>query len=135
MIGVDTGFLVALCQPRDALHGRAQAWAAAVAEPLLVTEYVLLETVNALSQPVDRPKAHALLHFIRAAPGYEVVPARNDLFERGLQLHAQRPDKEWSLTDCISFVVMSDRGLVRALAHDHHFEQAGFEPLLRREPP
>ena len=69
MIAVDTGFLLALCQPRDALHLRAKAWAAVVVEPLLVTEYVLCETVNALSQPVDRPKAHALLRFIRTAPG------------------------------------------------------------------
>ncbi len=135
MIGVDTGFFLALCQPRDALHPRAQAWAAAIAEPLLVTEYVLWETVNALSQPLDRPKVHALLRFVRAAPGYEVVPAGRELFERGLQLHEQRPDKEWSLTDCLSFVVMSDRGISRVLSHDHHYEQAGFEALLRRDPP
>jgi predicted nucleic acid-binding protein len=57
MIFVDTGYLLALVRPRDALHQRAQAWAPAVAEPLLVTEYVLWETVNGLSMPVDRPKA------------------------------------------------------------------------------
>jgi uncharacterized protein len=135
MIGVDTGYFLALCQPRDALHQRARAWAAAIAEPLLVTEYVPWETVNSLSQPVDRPKAHALLGVVRGAPGYEVVPAGSELFERGLQLHAQRLDKEWSLTDCISFVVMADRGIFRALSHDHHFEQAGFEALLRHDPP
>src|SRR6266851_7667037 len=54
---------------------------------------------------------------------------------RYLRLHAQRLDKEWSLTDCISFVVMERRGISRALAHDQHFEQAGFEALLRRDPP
>jgi predicted nucleic acid-binding protein len=43
--------------------------------------------------------------------------------------------KEWSLTDCISFVVMNERKIRRALAYDHHFEQAGFEPLLRKDPP
>jgi predicted nucleic acid-binding protein len=66
MIGVDTGFFPALCQPRDALHRRAQAWAAQVSEPFLVTEYVLWETVNALSEPVDRPKALALLRGVRS---------------------------------------------------------------------
>jgi len=135
MIGTDTGFLLALCQPRDALHAQAQAWAAVVAEPLLVTEYVLWETVNALSQPADRAKAHALLAFVRQAAGYEIVPASTALFDQGLHLHKQRPDKAWSLTDCISFCVFADRGIVQVLAHDHHFEQAGFQALLRHSPP
>ena len=47
-----------------------------------------------------------------------------------MSLYSRRPDKEWSLTDCISFVVMSDEGLTEALTGDHHFEQAGFTPLL-----
>jgi len=53
------------------------------------------------------------------------------LFERGVGLFRQRPDKEWSLTDCISFVVMRDASLTEALTGDHHFEQAGFSALLR----
>ena len=60
-----------------------------------------------------------------------VVPAETDLFRRGLDLYHNRPDKEWSLTDSISFVVMKDRGLTEALTGDHHFEQAGFVALLR----
>ena len=59
MIFVDTGFFLALFNPRDELHGCAEAWAEAVSEPLLVTEYVLWECVNALSQPADRPTAQA----------------------------------------------------------------------------
>jgi len=43
----------------------------------------------------------------------------------------QRPDKEWSLTDCISLVVMNERGITDALTNDHHFEQAGFQILLK----
>jgi predicted nucleic acid-binding protein len=50
---------------------------------------------------------------------------------RGIQLYDSRPDKQWSLTDCISFVVMQDRGIVEALTGDHHFEQAGFTALLK----
>jgi predicted nucleic acid-binding protein len=91
MIFVDTGFLLAVSQPRDALHSRATAWAKVVNDPLLTTEYVLWETVNALSKPVDRSKAHLLLRHIRS--GYEVVPASTALFNSGLQLHAERPDK------------------------------------------
>lgn len=135
MILVDTGFFLALAQPRDALHARALLWAQAISEPLLVTDYVLWETVNALSAPADRPKAHLLLERIRTSSPYEIVVANAELTAAGERLHAERPDKPWSLTDCISFVVMQERGIERALAHDHHFEQAGFEALLRRDPP
>ena len=135
MILVDTGFLVALAQRRDALHQRAQAWAASVDEPLLVTEYVLLETVNQLSSPVDRARAHAIATRIRSDAAYEFVPADRELFEGGLALHRARSDKEWSLTDCCSFHLMRQRNIRRALAHDAHFEQAGFEALLRKDAP
>ena len=58
------------------------------------------------------------------------MDATSELFERGLALYNARPDKEWSLTDCISFVVMADEGLTDALTGDRHFEQAGFTALL-----
>lgn len=134
MILVDTGYLIALTSPLDSLHRRANAWSGAVRESLLVTEYVLLETVNHFSAPLNRLRVHVLLQSIRSTMSWSVVPASPALFADGLKLHAARPDKEWSLTDCISFVIMRERGLFKALAHDHHFEQAGFEALLRREP-
>ena len=130
---VDTSFLLALAQPRDALHARATAWSEAIADQLLVTEYVLCEIVNHLSKPVDRPRAHVLVAQLRSGL-VEFVPSSPDLLEAGLQLHAQRPDKDWSLTDCVSFVVMKQCKVTQALTHDHHFEQAGFEALLRRDP-
>ena len=135
MIFLDTGYLVALLDPRDQLHARALGWAGIVNEPLVLTEYVLWECVNYFSAPIDRPKAHALLDLVASDSAYELIPASPQLFARGLQLHAERQDKFWSLTDCISFVVMQDRSIHRALAYDHHFEQAGFEALLRRDPP
>jgi uncharacterized protein len=135
MIFVDTGFLLALSQPADALHTRARAWANILSEPLVVTEYILWETVNRLSQPVDRAKGHRLVQYVSSAANYELVVASRALFNAGLELHADRDDKDWSLTDCISFIVMQRRSIKQALAYDHHFEQAGFEALLRRDPP
>jgi hypothetical protein len=132
---IDAGFLLALLDPRDSLHARAKAWASSIKGLLVITEYVLWEVVNFASQPANRPKVHALVTHLRESAGYELIPASADLFEAGLEFHRQRPDKEWSLTDCISFVVMQQRGITRALSHDHHFEQAGFEALLRRDPP
>lgn len=137
MILADTGYFLALAQVRDSLHARAASWALAVARDrttLLVHEYVLVEVMDGLSAPVDRPKAERLAALVRAGRPYQFVPASPHLLDAGLALHAARPDKEWSLTDCVSFHVMRDRGLTRALAYDHHFAQAGFEPLLQRDP-
>lgn len=61
----------------------------------------------------------------------EIVSATSDLFRRGTDFFSARPDKEWSLTDCISFVVMNERGITDDLTSDHHFEQAGFQILLK----
>jgi predicted nucleic acid-binding protein len=131
---VDTGFLLALVQPSDALHVRATAWAQKVTKPLLVTEYVFWETINGLSKRPDRSKAAVLAEFVLKNSDCIFVRASAELLDAGLQLHGSRPDKEWSLTDCISFHVMREREITRALAHDIHFEQAGFEALLRSDP-
>ena len=134
MIFADTGYFVALTEPRDGLHDRAVRWSRTIKEQVLVTEYVAWELVNALSDPNDRPKAHFWIEQFFTKPGFEFVPASMPIFQAGRELHAARPDKAWSLTDCTSFVVMKDWGLTRALSFDHHFEQAGFEALLRRDP-
>lgn len=62
--------------------------------------------------------------------GWTVLPASNELFQRGINLYNARPDKEWSLTDCISFVAIQDHGVTEALTPDRHVEQAGFVALL-----
>jgi hypothetical protein len=75
-----------------------------------------------------------LLEHVRARRLCEFVHASPDLWQAGLRLHRDRPDKAWSLTDCISFHLMREKGITKALAHDEHFEQAGFVALLRRDP-
>jgi predicted nucleic acid-binding protein len=103
-------------------------------EPLVITDYVLWELINGFSVGDDRPKAHAAIGIVRSNPAWQSVVASSELFEAGLEIHRTHPDKDWSLTDCISFVVMRRLGILRALTHDHHFEQSGFEALLRRDP-
>jgi len=134
MIFVDTGYLLATLNSRDELFGRAQNWARTVREPLLTTEYVLCEMMNSLSTPHDRGKAHTAISEILSSGSWEVIHANQTLFSQGLQFHQRRDDKHWSLTDCISFVVMQRQKIVRALAFDLHFEQAGFQALLRHDP-
>jgi uncharacterized protein len=133
MIFVDSGYFIALASEGDELHARALQWTA-IADRLVVSEYVLWETINHLSSMADRPKAHKLLTDVRSSDTCEVVAAAPALFDRGISLHRARSDKNWSLTDCISFCIMRDRGIREALAYDEHFEQAGFVALLRIEP-
>jgi predicted nucleic acid-binding protein len=134
LIFVDTGYLLALLNPRDELFQRAQRWSLAIDESLVTTEYVLWELINSFSDPIDRPKAHAAVREICSSANWELIYATPELFSQGLSVHQSRLDKHWSLTDCVSFFIMQQRSLQRALAFDQHFEQAGFEALLRREP-
>ena len=64
-----------------------------------------------------------------------IVPGSTALLDQGLEFFAQHADKRWSLTDCISFVVMRREGVRDALTSDHDFEQDGFRALLRADPP
>jgi predicted nucleic acid-binding protein len=134
-IFIDTSFLIALTLSDDALHGRALAWQEAVSGPYVTTEYVLLEFVDAMAFEPLRSTAISTVRLLQGDPAVEIVPASRDLFQRGLSLFEGRPDKRWSLTDCISFTVMTHQKMTDALTHDHHFDQAGFRALLRIAPP
>ena len=68
---------------------------------------------------------------IEADPNVEVVLLTNSLYRLAFSLFKQRDDKEWGLVDCISFIVMQDRGIADALTTDTHFQQAGFRALLK----
>ena len=125
----DTFFYQALLDERDPSHDRALAQST-VKRTIVTTEFILLELGNACARAEDHGDFLALLAGIRASPRTRVVPLDSRLLQRGLDLFANRPDKNWSLTDCISFVVMQDEGLTEALTGDSHFEQAGFKALL-----
>jgi predicted nucleic acid-binding protein len=126
----DTFYYLALMNPGDQAHARAVALASRLTGPVVTTAWVLTEVADAMAAPASRPIFLDLMNSLRADEDTEIVPPDEALFDRGLDLFARRPDKEWSLTDCVSFVVMTDRGLTDALTGDHHFEQAGFRALL-----
>ena len=98
---------------------------------LITTAWVLIEVADAMAAPANRANVVAFLGSLRANAHVEIVPADAESFDRGLEVYAHRLDKGWSLTDCISFVVMTDRGLRDALTADHHFEQAGYRALMK----
>jgi predicted nucleic acid-binding protein len=95
---------------------------------------VLLEIGNALGKLRFRPAAVQLLDSLESDPTVTIVALTDDLYAAAFDLYRRRPDKEWGLIDCVSFVVMTERGLTEALTADGHFEQAGFDPLLHRDP-
>ncbi len=127
----DTYYFLAIGNDRDQGHRRAVEFATNYTGRMLTTEWVLTEVADALSSPERREQFLILLALIGSDENWTVVQASHELFERGVALFSQRADKSWSLTDCISFVVMGDQGLSEALTADQHFEQAGFVRLLK----
>ena len=129
-IFIDTAYILALVNTADEHHHRAEAAAAAVPPPFVTTEAVMVEIGNALSKVCWRHLGIDTLQDLRTDPDIEVVPVDAMLFDRALALYSSRIDKEWGLTDCISFVVMQERNLTHALTTDRDFVQAGFQNAL-----
>ena len=131
---LDTAYAIALSVESDEHHEQAEELAEQLeAEQtlLVTTQAVLLEIGNALSKKRYRKAAVELLDALGQDPQVEIVTLTEELYEQALELYRSRPDKEWGLVDCVSFVVMPARGLTEALTTDEHFEQAGFRVLLR----
>lgn len=120
-------YLIAL----DEAHLRCVSFSQAYLGDIVLTDYVVVEVADALATPAHRLTAARFIQSLYTNPKVRVVASSGSLLQRGLELYAARPDKDWSLTDCISFVVMTDEGIADAVTADHHFEQAGFNPFLR----
>ena len=93
-------------------------------------EFVLLEMADALSGPSLRGHTVTFINGLRRLAVLHIFPATSGLLADGWTLYSQRPDKEWGLTDCTRFVVMTQEHVTQAFTSDHHFEQAGFVKLL-----
>lgn len=131
---LDTAYAIALASAADEFHQQALALAEeleASGTRIITTWAVLLEIGNSLSKPQYRRACVELLSSLFIDTSVEIVRLSDQLFEEALKLYSSRPDKEWSLTDCISFVVMRTRGVTDALTTDEHFQQAGFRAVLR----
>jgi predicted nucleic acid-binding protein len=126
----DSLYFLALANPRDAYHERALQFARNWRGVIVTTRWVLAEVCDGLSGELNRHLAVHLVDQAATSRQFRVVLGSDELFERGLDLYRRRGDKDWSLTDCISFVVMQDEGLTESLTGDRHFEQAGFVALL-----
>lgn len=130
---VDTAAWIALVNTRDELHSRAEQTMADLRRQnvaLITTEFVLLEVSNALCTSAWREKGVKLIDGLRSLADLQIVGADTTLLAEGWQLYRSRIDKEWSLTDCTSMIVMQKEHIDQVFTSDHHFEQAGFIKLL-----
>ena len=126
----DTFYFLALLSMEDHAHQEALRLTAELSPHVVTTDAVLLEVLDALSHPRHRNRAASWVRGLWARPDATVHPVGRGLLQRGVALFGARQDKEWSLTDCISFVVMQEEGIEQALTGDVHFQQAGFRILF-----
>jgi len=128
---LDTAYVLALLNPNDIYHKKAKALFNIMhsAREIWITEAVLIEIGNALARS-NRNAATAFISSCYTTPNVMVISVDTSLLRRALDFYTNRGDKEWGLTDCISFLVMSDQGLKEAFTADEHFAQAGFLALL-----
>jgi predicted nucleic acid-binding protein len=130
----DTFYWVALADFTDSAHKRALAmtaeWALA---SIVTTDEVLVEylTFFAGAPEAFRRRVAMSVQRILANPVIRVIPQSRTSFLSGLDLYIQRPDKNYSLTDCISMWTMRREGITEVLTNDKHFEQEGFRALFR----
>jgi predicted nucleic acid-binding protein len=103
--------------------------------PIITTEAVLWEWMNALADPAVRRTAAEGYRRCHSDQQVEVIPFGGEAIENAMRLYEARGDKSWSLTDCFSFVAMRQRQLTDALSADRHFEQSGYRAALGHNPP
>lgn len=129
----DTLYWVSGLNPRDQWHRAVVAAESALGDfQIVTTETVLIEVLNYYCENTTylRQAAAKLVNNILAGSDIGVVAHSPAVFQAGLKLYEARPDKGYSLTDCISMNVMRERGILEVLTHDKHFAQEGFVVLI-----
>jgi len=129
----DAQYWVAFLNDRDQSHAAARTISRTLQGVMLyTTEEVLTEVLAFFSERGRylRQLASATVHRIYGNALIQVVPQSHQSFFTGLALYESRPDKGYSLTDCISMETMRQKGITEILTHDGHFTQEGFSILL-----
>ncbi len=124
----DTFYWIALTNPLDAAYSHAQTFV----NDIVTTDEVLTEYLNYFSSSAHlRHKASLIVETAFHDPTVRLIVQSHESFRAGFALYRARPDKGYSLTDCISMEVMRREGLTDILTNDRHFEQEGFRALFR----
>ena len=127
----DTFYFLAILQEHDEAHRRAMEITVRRPLRIVTTSWVLTELADALCSAQSRRLFQETYESLRGERAATIVGPDPEIYNAALELYFRRPDKDWSRTDCTSFVVMRQRTITEALTGDHHFEQAGFVALLK----
>ncbi len=133
---LDTSFSIALTIEKDNYHERAidLTEQIGIAETrIFTTQAVILEIGNSLSKLKYRRAAVGIIQRLQNDSNVSIISLTGELYDQAFELFSSRPDKEWGLVDCVSFVVMKAENIEAALTTDEHFLQAGFRALLLEE--
>jgi uncharacterized protein len=131
---VDTGYWIAILSALDQWHSRAVAVSKrfAASDRFYTSDFVLLELMNffSASGPLHRSNVCTMVDWIQTNSNHIVLPISQQHFLDSRRMYKRHADKEWSLTDCSSFLLMKEFGIEDVLTFDRHFNQAGFRTLL-----
>jgi len=131
---LDTAFVLALASPADQYNGKARELSRQIKQggvSLVTTRAILIEIGDAMAGQRRRKAGMTMLESLEEDDNLEIIPNNEELYSKAFDLFVSRSDKEWGMTDCISFVVMDEQGIREALTTDIHFKQAGFVALMR----
>jgi predicted nucleic acid-binding protein len=131
---VDSVGWIALLNAADELHQKTDSIYKEMLKSgtlVLTSTAVLNEVANSLCQPKFRNSVVELYKTLKNSDRVDIVFVNKNLWSTGWRLFENRPDKSWSLTDCISMEIMKKYSLIDVLTNDKHFVQAGFKALLR----
>jgi predicted nucleic acid-binding protein len=133
IVFADTVYWVALLVPGDQWRARAIGVTEGLVQVRILTaQEVLVELLNFVAGVGDwtRRQVAEWVDRLPDDPDISVITQSEASFRSGLELYKQRPDKGYSLTDCVCMQAMRDHGIAEILTHDHHFRQEGFIILL-----
>lgn len=131
-IFIDTGFIIALESVTDQNHEKAlQQWNELLKDlpSMVTTTYVIDEIVTFFNSRNRHAKAVEIGRRLMNSRSVQMIHVDKGLFDKSWQYFEQHADKTYSMTDCISFIVMKEQGIQSALSFDKHFTQAGFKGL------
>lgn len=129
----DTSSVIAMENRRDPHHAAAKILGKKLEKQgslFLLHTGIVLEIGDGFARTVRREQGNQILNVIQSRLEYHVRQIDSEIITDAIALYRSRPDKEWGLTDCVSFALMEREGIKEALTADPHFRQAGFVPLL-----
>jgi predicted nucleic acid-binding protein len=125
---------MALLSQRDQGHDEAERISRELflqKRPRVLTEWVLVEFLGSTARPPSRDLAIQTVEQLRNSSLTEIIAADHASWEKGYELYKSRPDKSWSLVDCISITICHARGIKEVFTADKHFEQAGLQIMVQ----